>query len=137
LPFDIDMERLTEVINDAVITRLGGTVPPCSCHQLEDGRCPDVMRPLVAGGVSRFGLTAAAFHAGLASLIDHTLLKPDATEGQIRELCSEAAEFHFATVCVQPTWVRLSAETLRGTGGRGLHRCGFSAGSQYAERQVL
>ena len=74
------------------------------------------MRPLVAGGVSRFGLTAAAPHAGLASLIDHTLLNPEATEGQTRQLCSEAAEFGFATVCVQSTRVRLSAETLQDAG---------------------
>lgn len=139
----IDLERLTEAITDAVIARLGGTVPPCTCHQLEDGRCPDVMRPLVAGGVSRFGLTAAAPHAGLASLIDHTLLKPDATEGQIRELCSEAAEFHFATVCVQPTWVRLSAETLRGTGVGVCTVAGFPLGANtpdvksYETRRVI
>ena len=38
-------------------------------------------------------------------MIDHTLLKPDATRKDIEELCREAAQFKFATVCVNPTWV--------------------------------
>lgn len=140
---NIDLERLTDAITDAVMARIGVTVPPCSCHQLDDGQCPDVMRPLVAGGVSRFGLTAAASHAGLASLIDHTLLKPDATEGQIRQLCSEAAEFHFATVCIQPTWVRLCSEMLRGTGVGVCTVAGFPLGANtpdvkaYETRRVI
>ena len=45
----------------------------------------------------------------LASYIDHTLLKADATEEQIRTLCAQAREFHFASVCVNPRWVALCA----------------------------
>jgi deoxyribose-phosphate aldolase len=52
----------------------------------------------------------------LAKTIDHTLLKPQATEGQMRSLCGEAAEFGFATVCIPPCYVPLAAEALRGTG---------------------
>ena len=51
----------------------------------------------------------------MAGLIDHTLLKPDATRGEIEKLCREAAEFGFATVCVNPAWVALAAARLRGT----------------------
>ncbi|MEP7149625.1 MAG: deoxyribose-phosphate aldolase [Acidobacteriota bacterium] len=51
-----------------------------------------------------------------ASLIDHTLLKPEASESDIRRLCDEAAKFGFASVCVNPSWVKRSAEFLRGTG---------------------
>lgn len=47
----------------------------------------------------------------LAALIDHSLLKPDATGAAIRKLCAEALEFGFATVCVNPYWVALAAET--------------------------
>lgn len=50
--------------------------------------------------------------AELARMIDHTLLKPTATEEQIRQLCAEAREYRFATVCVNPTWVALCAELL-------------------------
>ena len=45
-------------------------------------------------------------------MIDHTLLKPDATRQEIEELCREAAQFEFATVCVNPTWVALAARQL-------------------------
>jgi deoxyribose-phosphate aldolase len=48
----------------------------------------------------------------LASMIDHTLLRPTATENQIRQLCAEALENRFAAVCVHPCWVELCAELL-------------------------
>jgi deoxyribose-phosphate aldolase len=50
-----------------------------------------------------------------AKTVDHTLLKPDATEGEIQRLCREAAHYHFAAVCVLPCHVRLAAKELRGT----------------------
>ena len=48
----------------------------------------------------------------LAAHIDHTLLRPDATEAQIRQLCQEAKDHHFAAVCVPPCYVALAAELL-------------------------
>ena len=48
----------------------------------------------------------------LAAYIDHTLLKPDATIDQIRQLCAEAIDYNFASVCVHPTWVSLCAGLL-------------------------
>ncbi len=48
-------------------------------------------------------------------MIDHTLLAPDATRAQIEQLCREAAEFRFATVCVNPTWVALVTGLLKTT----------------------
>jgi deoxyribose-phosphate aldolase len=53
---------------------------------------------------------------GVAAAIDHTLLKPDATSADIDQLCREAAEWKFATVCVNPTWVARSAARLQGSG---------------------
>ncbi len=50
-----------------------------------------------------------------AKTLDHTLLKPDATEEEVRKLCGEAAHHHFAAVCVPPCHVRLAARELRGT----------------------
>lgn len=51
----------------------------------------------------------------LARMIDHTILKPDSTEEQIIEICEEAVEFNFATVCINPSWVPLAAKELAGT----------------------
>ncbi|MCK5841107.1 MAG: deoxyribose-phosphate aldolase [Candidatus Sabulitectum sp.] len=50
----------------------------------------------------------------LASLIDHTLLKPDATGSMVERLCAEAAEYNFFSVCVNPMWVPFAAELLAG-----------------------
>jgi deoxyribose-phosphate aldolase len=50
----------------------------------------------------------------LAKTIDHTLLRPDATRADIEQLCEEAVEHHFATVCIFPAWVPLAATLLKG-----------------------
>lgn len=50
-----------------------------------------------------------------AKMIDHTLLKAEATKEQIEKICAEAKEFGFASVCVNPTWVKLCSELLQGT----------------------
>ena len=52
----------------------------------------------------------------LASYIDHTLLKPEASREQIRAVCEEAKQYHFASVCVNSCWVPLIAEELKGSG---------------------
>ncbi|MFC0558009.1 deoxyribose-phosphate aldolase [Halalkalibacter alkalisediminis] len=51
----------------------------------------------------------------IANLIDHTALKANTTQEQILVLCSEAKEYKFASVCVNPTWVKLAAEQLKDT----------------------
>ena len=50
----------------------------------------------------------------LAKTIDHTLLRADATSADVEQLCTEAARFHFAAVCLFPHWVPLAADLLRG-----------------------
>jgi deoxyribose-phosphate aldolase len=52
----------------------------------------------------------------LAAVLDHTLLKPDATRSQVLQLCHEAASHRFACAMVNPTWVHLAADALQGTG---------------------
>lgn len=63
------------------------------------------------------------------SLIDHTLLKPEATEGDVRRLCEEAAHFGFAAVCVNPYWVSTAAERLGGPQVRVCTVIGFPLGA--------
>ena len=79
-------------------------------------RTPDTVRGFVAAGASRIGAGpgAGAVPHDIAALIDHTLLRPDATEEQIRTLCDEARRFGFASVCVNPAFVPLCARLLRG-----------------------
>ncbi len=65
----------------------------------------------------------------IASMIDHTLLKPDATEGEIKKLCSEAREYKFASVCVNPWFIPLVAELLKGSGVKPCTVVGFPLGA--------
>jgi deoxyribose-phosphate aldolase len=69
----------------------------------------------------------------LARMIDHTLLKPDATEDQVRVLCQEAVEFHFAAVCVNPTYVALCHDLVQGTGVEIASVVGFPLGATLPE----
>jgi deoxyribose-phosphate aldolase len=117
-----DFEQLVEQITDVIYARLNGDqsdqAAMCGCTSECFHRCPERMHRVVDAGAARIGLvlgqTASA--RDWASLIDHTLLKPDATETEIKHLCEEAAQYHFASVCVNPTWVRTSACILQGSG---------------------
>ncbi len=72
----------------------------------------------------------------IARLVDHTLLKPDATVGQIDKLCDEAREYGFASVCVNPYWVRHCAEKLSGTGTLVCTVIGFPLGATTTDAKV-
>lgn len=73
-----------------------------------------------AGGQSAAWTPPHVSEAGtLARLIDHTLLKPEAGEEQIRALCADAATWGFASVCVHPTWVPLCTELLGDSQAKG------------------
>jgi len=79
----------------------------------------------------------------VARLIDHTLLKPEATREQIIRLCQEARQYGFASVCVNPVWVRLAAEQLADTEVTVCTVVGFPLGATlsqvkaYEARQVI
>ncbi|HEX6728547.1 MAG TPA: deoxyribose-phosphate aldolase [Pyrinomonadaceae bacterium] len=117
-----DYDLLIEQITDAIVARLNGDgddqASLCGCTSECFHRCPERMHRVVDAGASRIGLvlgqTASA--RDWASLVDHTLLKPEATDEDIKKLCQEAAAYRFASVCVNPTWVRVAACNLKGTG---------------------
>lgn len=73
----------------------------------------------------------------IAGLIDHTLLKPEATRDDIRKLCEEALEFGFASVCVNPWNVPLAAELLRGSAVKVCSVAGFPLGATFPEVKVF
>ena len=68
----------------------------------------------------------------IAKLIDHTVLKPQTTEADVRKLCAEAAQYGFASVCVNPCWVSLCAELLQGTSVAVCTVIGFPLGANTA-----
>ena len=72
----------------------------------------------------------------IAAMIDHTLLKPEATPAQIERLCAEAAEYHFASVCVNPVYIPLAARLLKGTGVKVCCVVGFPLGAIAPEQKA-
>lgn len=73
----------------------------------------------------------------IAQMIDHTLLKAFATESQIEKLCQEAADYHFASVCVNPCHVALAARLLQGTGVKVCTVIGFPLGANTWETKAF
>jgi deoxyribose-phosphate aldolase len=106
----------------------------CACHSVLSDCCPDRLRGVIDAGATRIGLHATGgATGGVATMIDHTLLKPDASRPEIEKLCREAAEFHFATVCVNPVWVAAAARLLRGSGVGVCSVVGFPLGATTAD----
>ena len=101
-----ELQRLIDVIVQETGARRGATIGDARCS-LPFGAvsecCPDRLRGVIDAGATRVGVHAiGGAPSDIASMIDHTLLKPDATRKDIEELCREAAQFSFATVCVNP-----------------------------------
>lgn len=103
-----------------------------------DGLCvvhnKDGVRNIVHNGASRvtagIGIEAAGgVESDLAGMIDHTLLKPEATKAQITQLCQEAKKFSFASVCINPSYVSLCAKLLRDTPVKVCTVIGFPLGA--------
>jgi deoxyribose-phosphate aldolase len=129
-------EQLQQIIR-LVVEEMAGPARPggkCACHAVLSDCCPDRLRGVIDAGATRVGV-----HAGggapstVASMIDHTLLRADASRQQIEELCREAREFHFATVCVNPAWVAVCAQRLAGSGVGVCSVVGFPLGATIAD----
>jgi deoxyribose-phosphate aldolase len=111
-----ELQRLIDLIVQELDAARARSLARCACHSVLSECCPDRLRGVIDAGASRVGVHAiGGAPTGIASMIDHTLLKPDATRQEIEELCREAAQFAFATVCVNPVWVALAARRLAAT----------------------
>jgi deoxyribose-phosphate aldolase len=73
----------------------------------------------------------------VARMIDHTLLKAETTKEQIKVLCEEAKEYGFASVCVNPTWVKYAAELLQGSDVKVCTVIGFPLGANTPETKAF
>ena len=141
------IETLVEIITREVLVAIaesqqqGGLPEGASCCTMDcaDGICVrtcfDKAGHVVSAGAERLSSTVGIIpqDQSLAKMIDHTLLKPDATPDQVGQLCFEARKHGFASVCVNPTWVKLCAELLRGTSVKVCTVIGFPLGATPAE----
>lgn len=130
-----DLHRLIQIIVEELSAAGPSPVPArCACHALLYECCPERLRGVLDAGATRIGLFASGGAAGdVARMIDHTLLKPDATRQEIEALCREAAEYHFASVCVNPTWVGTCARLLQASGVKVCSVVGFPLGATTAD----
>jgi deoxyribose-phosphate aldolase len=122
----ITVEHLVEQITREVLillaeeeasTQPGGNGACSDCIGECVTKCQDKVQQVVNAGASRLTSTLGNVDIGadVAKLIDHTLLKPEASQDQIAQLCYEAGKYGFAAVCVNPTHVKLCSQLLRGT----------------------
>ncbi len=116
------VERLVERITKEVLILLreeeamAPSGSECSnCNGQCTGKCPDKTQEVINAGATRIAnpLGSTNVAANIAHMIDHTLLKADASQEQIAQLCYEARKHGFAAVCVNPTNVKLSAQLLK------------------------
>lgn len=125
----VDLGRLVAIIAEELAAYRAAPPGRCACHGWQHDCCPTRVQDVIDAGAARLGLHGGGGGGAVAQLIDHTLLKPDATATEIEALCAEAAQHHFATVCVNPAWVALAAKRLRGSGVGVCSVVGFPLGA--------
>lgn len=97
------------------------------------------VQPAVSAGAERFASTlgVAPTDESVAHMIDHTILKPDATQDEIAQLCYEARKYNFAAVCVNPTYVKLCSDLLEGSDVKVCVVVGFPLGATPTDGKVF
>ncbi len=138
---DAALEQLIEQITHQVLVmvREGGTAGAGTAPVLSAANYVDRVQPVVTAGADRIASTlgVAPTDGQLSHMIDHTLLKPDATHDQIAQLCSEARTCGFASVCVNPSYVKLCSDLLKDSGVMVCTVVGFPLGATSTEAKVF
>jgi len=136
-------------IGEAILARVAGRAGRAEGLGVADMVCPGCTqrcaqtcaaktRAIVACGADRISASAqlSKVDPAIASLIDHTLLKPDATKAEILKVCQEARQYSFASVCVNPYWVPVAAASLSGSPVKTCTVVGFPLGANATETKV-
>jgi deoxyribose-phosphate aldolase len=144
-----ELELVVRLVTEEVLRYLGPPGVRAASAERDDEICPDCdqncvekcarkTRVVVEAGADRISCGPAVVHleAGIAGVIDHTLLKPEASREDIRKLCQEAARFGFASVCINPCYVALAAELLRGTTVKVCTVAGFPLGATLSQVKI-
>jgi deoxyribose-phosphate aldolase len=138
----VNTEELVRLITQQVLFNLAGspsstTCAGCgaNCEGMCVQHCPDDCRVVVSAGADRLSapLGIRQVASDLGAMIDHTLLKPDATADQVVQLCLEARQYQFASVCLNPCWVALAARELHGSSVPVCTVVGFPLGATLPE----
>lgn len=144
------IETLVEIITREVLLAIeekqadekmpaGATCIVEAANGMKVKTCFDNAGHVISAGAERLTSTLGVIpeDISLARMIDHTLLKPDATQDKIAQLCFEARKYHFASVCINPTNVKLCAELLKGSDVKVCTVVGFPLGATPTEVKVF
>ena len=144
------VEALVEIITREVLLAIieqeeakknpdGATCVMDVADGLKVKTCFDNAGHVISAGAERLTSTVGVIpdDEKLAGMIDHTMLKPDATADKIAQLCFEARKYHFASVCVNPTNVKLCADLLRNSDVKVCTVIGFPLGATSTEVKVF
>ena len=142
-----ELDNLVAEIGDEFLRRLhvpralrgeGLNIPDIVCPDCTQRcvqTCARKSSAILAAGADRItaAATATRIDPAIARMIDHTLLKPEATEAEVEQLCQEALKYTFASVCVNSYWVPKAAALLRGSPVKVCTVVGFPLGAMSTE----
>jgi len=143
------LEQLVQVVTEEILGYLGAArgsaltglelddvvCPGCDQNCVE--KCARKTRKVIDAGADRISAgPAVSVDAEIAALIDHTLLKPEASRDDLRKLCQEAVRFGFASVVVNPWYVPLAAELVRGSSVKVCTVVGFPLGATLPQVKI-
>jgi len=142
------VDELAAAIADRALARLrsegygrSGAPPETECAPEGCEPCPQIRscgaRALFEEGATRLTPIAIRTSKDLAQVIDHTMLKPDATRDDIVKACEEARRHGFATVCVNPSWIELAARLLHGSNTLPIAVVAFPSGAATTSAKVF
>jgi deoxyribose-phosphate aldolase len=147
-----ELDQLVAQIGEEILARTGrsAALPPrgeglnipdlvCpGCTQRCPQTCERKAKEIVKAGASRLSAsdTLTAIDPSIACLIDHTLLRPEATRDDITKVCREARKYNFASVCINPYWVPRVAAELAGSPVKVCTVIGFPLGATSTEAKV-
>ena len=140
--FDAGEESLVAQLTEQLAADLAGQNLgdiACLCRTDCLTKCADRVAIVASAGADRIGLDVATPPSSdaIARLIDHTVLKPQATEADIVRICREAVDYGFASVCVNPYYVPLVTDMLRGSKVLSCTVVGFPLGANMSETKAL
>lgn len=137
---DATLERIIEQITHQVLVLVeDGQADADGVSALSAKNYVDRVRPVVSAGADRIASTlgVAPTDGSLRHMIDHTLLRPDATQDQIAQLCYEARKWGFASVCINPSYVKLCSDLLKDSDVLVCTVVGFPLGATSTESKVF
>jgi deoxyribose-phosphate aldolase len=144
------LEHVIQAVTEEILGYLRGTPPAALVGlELDDVICPGCTqacvekcalkaRRVIDAGADRISAAAGVTQVAgdIAHLIDHTLLKPEASRADVTRLCKEALRFGFASVCVNPWYVPLAAELLRNSSVKVCSVVGFPLGATLPQVKI-